>query len=136
MTADPSRRAFLRLAGGTVVAGTVVGAAALVAARALEAPSNGSIGAMPRAFRLLGSLENVPLSGDPRYLSCKLVPGEKYRVQTLVKGAPGAEDKVGLVFFDGAGNGQGLGVSAQYGAYVYLRSGPGLYRTDRIISVD
>jgi hypothetical protein len=91
---------------------------------------------MPRSHGVLGSVENLPMTWEIPYLQCNLMPGEKYRIRSLLQGSSDTLDHAGLIIFEGAEGGEGLAASETLGPYMYLRSGPGVHRTDRVIAVN
>jgi hypothetical protein len=82
--------------------------------------------------------EAEALSKQPAWVECRLSPGETYRMRTVIDGGPDTEDKAALIRFDMAdqsAGGQGLAVSSSVGPYIYLRTGDGPHRTDRVFRV-
>ncbi|MGE5156346.1 MAG: polysaccharide deacetylase family protein, partial [Betaproteobacteria bacterium] len=164
MATEHSRRDFLRIAGGTAVgAGALLTSTSSGApARNASHPSvPGGSGAAPwavsppgtvttaswtadRAVRpmpgshgVLGSAENVTLTTDTYVMRAALVPGQRYRVRSLIYGDSATVDHAGEILFVGAAGGQGLSTSKiDETSYLLLRSGPGLFRTDRVITVN
>lgn len=95
------------------------------------------LSARPRLPAVSSSVENLPFTSKVFWVDCQLVPGETYRLRSLVKGSPATEDRAALIRFDGAEGGEGLlTASVSAGSYIYLRTGPGLHRTDRLFSVN
>lgn len=165
MNRDYPRRQLFRLVGGTFAGATVLGTAtaseraqgyrlettrrssanqepkkppAVAQGPAATTTSWTNIapsGAKPRSPRVLNSVENVPLSSQALWADCSLLPGETYRVRALVEGAPGTVEHAALICFEAAEGGQGLSISPAIGPYLYLRTGPGLNRTDRLVTV-
>jgi hypothetical protein len=84
----------------------------------------------------VASAHDVPLDLTTVWIKADLVPGARYRLRALVEGAAGTTDRAVLVRFDGAGvGGTGLSMSKNIGVHLYLRTGPELHRTDRVITV-
>jgi 2-polyprenyl-3-methyl-5-hydroxy-6-metoxy-1,4-benzoquinol methylase len=83
--------------------------------------------------------DDIDLSDDPVRISCDLIPGRVYRLRALVAGTSVTKDNAALVRFDvpsgSTDDANGLSMSTIIGPYRYLRSGHGLYRTDRIFTV-
>jgi len=84
---------------------------------------------------VLGGVDQLELSRAVHWIDCRLVPGRVYRLRAIIDGDPETADRAALACFDQAEAGEGLSTSASVGAYVYLRTGPGLHRTDRFIGV-
>jgi hypothetical protein len=81
---------------------------------------------------------DVPLTAQMRWLECDLLPGERYRLRALVDGGSGTGENAALLHFDmpaGAAGGTGVSVSRALGAHTFLRTGGGLHRTDRVLSI-
>jgi glycosyltransferase involved in cell wall biosynthesis len=90
-----------------------------------------------RTPRVLVGRDYLPLTNDMYWTDCDLVPGETYRVRTLVEGTPSTADRAAVMCFDAAGGGTGLSTSdTSLPPLLALRTGPGLWRTDRLITVE
>jgi hypothetical protein len=92
-------------------------------------------GSPPRAPYVVAAVRNLTVTAEPVWVPCDLSPGETYRLRALVDGGDQTEDNAALIRVD-ATSGTGLSVSASVGAYRYLRTGPGVHRTDRVFTVD
>jgi hypothetical protein len=93
---------------------------------------------MFRSPFVMVSAEAETLSKQTVWVECRLIPGETYRIRTLIDGGPDTEDKAALIRFDMAdqsAGGPGLAVSSSVGPYIYLRTGDGPHRTDRVFSL-
>jgi hypothetical protein len=146
-----SRRHFLQLAGGTVAGAAVFGTAAMCR-RGDEPPVGESLpdplagptaswtefvpGRADRTYPgLRGSVENLPLSSEMYWAPSGLAPGVTYRLRVITEGTSKTGTNAALLSFENAGGGEGLSKSATVGDYLYLKTGPGLNRTDRLITV-
>jgi hypothetical protein len=92
-------------------------------------------GIATRAPFVVAAVRDLALANEPIWVPCALAPGQTYRVRALVAGDDRTEDNAALIRVD-ASSGIGLSVSASTGAFRYLRTGPGVHRTDRVFSVD
>ena len=93
--------------------------------------------APPRLPVVVASACDLLLSGQIRWIDCDLYPGERYRIRALAAGGPTTADNDALVVLDlpaWAEGGLGISRSKRFSGYTYLRTGPGLSRTDRIVS--
>jgi hypothetical protein len=88
-----------------------------------------------RAPFVVAAVRDLALTNEPSWVPCVLVPGETYRLRALVAGDDRTEDNAALLRVDVV-SGTGLSVSASVGAFRYLRTGPGVHRTDRVFTVD
>jgi hypothetical protein len=86
----------------------------------------------------VASAHEVALTDRTVWITSDLVPGETYRLRALVEGGPDTSDQAAVVNFETPGTGiggTGLSVSRNLGAHLYLRTGPQLHRTDRVVTV-
>jgi Predicted xylanase/chitin deacetylase len=86
--------------------------------------------------RVSGSFENVVTPARELWGPCHLVPGVRYRVRALISGTAETGDNAAILRLPGAEGGENLRTESPAGPYMYLRTGPGLHRTDRTFTVN
>jgi hypothetical protein len=86
---------------------------------------------------VIGYADNLKLTSDFVWIDSALIPGNTYRLRALLDGSDQAQDNGALICVDQAdrAGGEGLRISRSVGAHLYLRTGSGLHRTDRLFSV-
>jgi hypothetical protein len=91
-----------------------------------------------RAPFVVACADDIRPNRNLKWIDCPLVPAETYRLRALIEGTPNTADIAAMVRFDTADptvGGKGLRLTESAGEHCYLRTGPGLHRTDRLFSI-